>query len=150
MDRKILAVLCNKDVAGELQELSFGVGDSHQKGKTVGLIRCEGGQIVYKPRSLKVDAVLFDFIKELVENHSTLSTIRIPRVVALADHGWAEFVDHQHAIGDEELSKFYQGIGHWLAIMRLLGGCDFHAENMIAHRSSPVIVDCETLFTTKN
>ncbi|EQD26020.1 Lanthionine synthetase C family protein, partial [mine drainage metagenome] len=42
-----------------------------------------------------------------------------------------------------------QGIGHWLAIMRLLGGCDFHAENMIAHRSSPVIVDCETLFTPK-
>ena len=149
MDRKNLATLCNKDAVGELQELSFGAGDSHQSGKTVGLARCEGGRIVYKPRSLKVDAVLFDFIKELVENHSTLSTVRIPRVVALADHGWAEFVDHRYAIGDEELRKFYQGIGHWLAIMRLLGGCDFHAENMIAHRSSPVIVDCETLFTPK-
>jgi lantibiotic modifying enzyme len=38
---------------------------------------------------------------------------------------------------------------HWLAVMRLLGGSDLHAENLIAQGGSPVVVDCETLFTPK-
>lgn len=75
------------------------------------------------------------------------STIRVPRVWSHDNHSWAEFIDHRHALGNDELRAFYRGIGHWLAIMRLLGGSDLHAENLIAHGGSPVIVDCETLFT---
>src|SRR5260370_17510865 len=58
-------------------------------------------------------------------------------------------MEHCYAAGDEELLTFYRGIGEWLAIMRLLGGSDLHAENMIAHRGSPVLIDCETVFTPK-
>lgn len=46
----------------------------------------------------------------------------------------------------EELGAFYRGMGHWLALMRLLGGNDLHAENLIAAGPHPVVVDCESLF----
>jgi len=46
-----------------------------------------------------------------------------------------------------ELRAFYRGLGQWLAVMRLLGGSDLHAENLIAAGPVPVVVDCETLFT---
>ena len=73
----------------------------------------------------------------------------MPEAVGFDEHGWVEFVEHRYASGPEELRDFYRGIGHWLALMRLLGGSDLHAENVIAHGKSPVIVDCETLFTPK-
>lgn len=130
-----------------LQSLRAGAGDSHSNGRTVIILRGEGGaRLVYKPRSVDVDAVLNDFVARVVDANDGSSTIRVPRVIARQDHGWAEFVPHVYA-DKTELPLFYRGIGHWLALMRLLGGSDLHAENLIAHGASPVVVDCETLFT---
>ena len=56
---------------------------------------------------------------------------------------------HRFAAGNEELLSFYRGIGQLLALMRLFSGSDLHAENVIAHGGSPVVVDCEILFTPK-
>jgi type 2 lantibiotic biosynthesis protein LanM len=148
MDRPRLAPLCGK-YPGELQELKFGAGDSHRNGQTVAIVRSEAGRIVYKPRSLAIDIALRRFIAELAKDHGSPMTIRVPEAVGFDDHGWVEFVEHRYVSGPEELRDFYQGIGHWLAIMRLLGGSDLHAENLIAHGPSPVVVDCETLFTPK-
>jgi len=147
-DRASLSCLCGGE-PGQLLEVSFGAGDSHRSGQTVAVLRCEAGRMVYKPRSLAVDATLARFIEGLADDHSTPLTIRVPRVVDREDHGWTEFVGHRHAADDDELLGFYRGIGHWLAIMRLLGGSDLHAENLIAHGASPVVIDCETLFTPK-
>jgi type 2 lantibiotic biosynthesis protein LanM len=146
LDRHRLSGLCGRE-PGELQELKFGAGDSHRSGQTVAILRSEAGQMVYKPRSLAVDLALRRFIAELGEDHCGPLTIRVPEAVGSDEHGWVEFIPHRYASGPEELRDFYRGIGHWLAIMRLLGGRDLHAENVIAHGASPVIVDCETLFT---
>lgn len=146
LDRHRLAGLCGGD-PGELQELKFGAGDSHRGGETVAILRCENGQMVYKPRSLAIDNTLRRFISELAADHSGPLEIRVPDGVGFDEHGWVEFITHRYASGPEELQEFYRGMGHWLAIMRLLGGRDLHAENVIAHGKSPVVVDCETLFT---
>jgi type 2 lantibiotic biosynthesis protein LanM len=148
VDRASLGALCGA-APGELRSLGFGAGDSHCGGMTVALLQCEGGRLVYKPRSLAIDLALRQFVTELAEYHGGTLSIRVPSVVLREAHGWAEFIPHRHASGREELLDFYRGIGHWLAIMRLLGGSDLHAENLIAHGGSPVIVDCETLFTPK-
>jgi class II lanthipeptide synthase len=147
-DRSRLAALCGSD-PGELEELSFGAGDSHRGGFTVALLNSEGGRIVYKPRSVAVDSALSSFIAELANNHGRPLSIRIPKAVDCGEHGWAEFITHRYAAGDEELRSFYRGIGQLLAIMRLLRGSDLHAENLIAQGGSPAVVDCETLFTPK-
>ena len=146
-DRKALSAF-GLNAADELVEVSFGAGDSHRGGQTVALVRCTGGRVTYKPRSVAVDAALADFIAELEEGVGSLS-IRVPKVLVRDDYGWAEFVEHQYAADDAELRGFYRGIGHWLAVMRLLAGGDLHTENLIAHGPSPVVIDCETLFTAK-
>lgn len=131
---------------GALTAVSFGAGDTHQGGKTVALVETTGGRFAYKPRSLAIDDALAAFVAWLVPRLPTASAIRVPRVLDRGDHGWAEFVPHRYALNDDELGRFYRGIGHWLAIMRLLAGNDLHAENLIAAGPSPVVVDCETLF----
>ncbi len=133
----------------ELNELSFGAGDSHRGGATVAIARGEGWRVVYKPRSLAIDEALRGFVAGLAEDHGSALSVRIPEIVDHGDYGWAEFVAHRFAAGDEDLLSFYRGIGHLLALMRLLSGTDLHAENVIAHGGNPVVVDCETLFTPK-
>lgn len=147
-DRHRLEGLCAGDPS-ELNELSFGAGDSHRDGSTVAIVRGEGWRVVYKPRSLAIDGALRGFVAELADDHGSAVSIRVPEVMDCGDYGWAEFVTHRFAAGNEELLSFYRGIGHLLALMRLLSGSDLHAENVIAQGGSPVVVDCETLFTPK-
>jgi type 2 lantibiotic biosynthesis protein LanM len=130
---------------GSLSSVSFGVGDTHQGGKTVAILQGQGGKLVYKPRSMAIDVALHAFVEWLAPRLEG-SAIRVPRAIDCGSHGWAEFVEHRHAQDDAQLRTFYRGVGHWLGVMRLLGGNDLHAENLIAHGGSPVVVDCETMF----
>ncbi|AEI66695.1 type 2 lanthipeptide synthetase LanM family protein [Corallococcus macrosporus] len=148
-DRRALGGLCQGRAVGALTGLSFGAGDSHRGGQTVALLQCGSERLVYKPRSVAIDAALRRFLTELKARHDGPMTIRVPEVVERGTHGWAEFIPHQYAEGAEALQGFYRGIGHWLAVMRLLGGSDLHSENVIAHGDAPVVVDCETLFTPR-
>ena len=147
-DRRRLEDLCTSDL-GDLHELSFGAGDSHRSGSTVAIVRGDGWRVVYKPRSLAIDSALRGFVYELAGDHGSALNVRVPEVIDCGDYGWAEFVTHRFAAGNEELRGFYNGIGHLLALMRLLSGIDLHAENIIAEGRTPVVVDCETLFTPK-
>lgn len=147
-DRSRVRALC-ADEPGELRSLRFGAGDSHCGGLSVAVVECAGGALLYKPRSLAVDAALRGFLDALAHEHGAAMPIRVPRVVDRGEYGWSEFVAHRHADGEDELRSFYLGIGHWLAVMRAVGGTDLHAENLIAHGGHPVVIDCETLFTPK-
>jgi type 2 lantibiotic biosynthesis protein LanM len=147
-DRKELDALAGLSL-GPLQTLSLGAGDSHDGGKTVAVLVFEAGRVVYKPRSVLVDQRLAECVDELAALHPGGTLMRVPRVLERGDHGWAEFIEHRHAQGPDELRSFYLGVGHWLALMRLLSGSDLHAENLIAHGPQPVVVDCETLFTPR-
>src|ERR1700752_1478709 len=147
-DRSLLKRLCAEG-PGELQEVSFEAGDSHRGGATVAIVRGEGWRVVYKPRSLAIDSALRGFVAELSSDHSSAVNVRVPEAMDRGDYGWIQFVAHRFAAGNEALRDFYRGIGHLLALMRLLSGSDLHAENVIAQGGSPVVVDCETLFTPK-
>lgn len=134
---------------GRLLRLELAKGDSHNGGAGVALLRLEGGTVVYKPRPLNTDRALAGFLAQVLADVPDLppeARVRVPAVVDAGDHGWSEFIAHRHASGEPELQRFYRNMGHWLAIMRLLGGTDFHGENVIAQGGLPIIVDCETLF----
>lgn len=145
-DRNTLTTLL-LTAPGVLLELAFGAGDSHCGGQNVALVRCTGGQLVYKPRSVAIDLALATFVGMLAEALPT--SMRVPRAIDHGAYGWVEFVAHQHAGTPAGQQDFYRGIGHWLAVMRLLAGTDLHAGNLIAHGSSPTVIDCETLFTPR-
>ncbi len=147
-DRRDLAALVGTDV-GELHAVEPGAGDSHQGGQSVTIVHTDVGPLVYKPRSVEVDRALAGLLAAVLPDSPT--RIRVPAVLARRDssgaYGWAEHVAHRHCADEAELSTFYRNLGHWLAVMRLLGGGDLHAENLIAAGPVPVVVDCETLFT---
>ena len=145
-DRDALRVLPGCP-SGELAEVSFGAGDSHRGGQSVCVLGFTAGTVVYKPRPVQVDAVLAGVLREILAGVPAQARIRVPAVVPRGDYGWAEHVSHRYCKNPAELSAFYRGIGHWLAVMQLLGGTDLHAENVIACGPVPVVVDCETLFT---
>jgi type 2 lantibiotic biosynthesis protein LanM len=145
-DRAALAGLASPD-PGELIEVSFDAGDSHRGGQTVVLVRCAGARLVYKPRSLGVDRALAELLPRVLPDEP--DPIRVPTALTMAGYGWAEHIEHRYCADDGELRRFYRNLGHWLALVQLLGGTDLHQENLIAAGPVPVVVDCETLFTPR-
>lgn len=145
-DRKRIAVMLQSETV-TLTAISLGEGDTHNGGRTVCIAKTDIGKIVYKPRSLGVDIALADFLQWLKVQMDDPLYVAVPQVIDRCDYGWAQFVSHDYAADDMECGQFYCGIGQILALMRLMGGTDLHAENLIAHRGTPVLVDCETLFT---
>jgi type 2 lantibiotic biosynthesis protein LanM len=130
----------------ELLEVAFGLGDSHRGGRTVALLGTSSGVVVYKPRSLEIDRQLGRLLGVLLEPVAAEHPIRVPRVVSRAGYGWAEHIEHRYCTSTEELDTYYTGLGHWLAVAKLLDATDLHAENLIAHGPTPIVIDCEALF----
>lgn len=142
-DRGALAALLGRP-AGRLTALHLGQGDLHDGGQTVARVTFEGGDVMYKPRSLRIDAALDTFLAHVFRGDAR--RIRVPAVIDRGAYGWAAFVAHRHCDGEAELDRFYRGLGHWLGVLRLVGGTDIHHENLIAAGPVPVVIDVESLF----
>ncbi|TCV95971.1 type 2 lantibiotic biosynthesis protein LanM [Luteibacter rhizovicinus] len=142
-DRDDLSAFIGNPV-GELLSVDLGEGDVHDGGQTVARVKFTGGTVMYKPRSLRIDAALEGFLDRLLFDQP--DHIQVPAVLDRGDYGWTRYVEHTYCVDDIELAAFYRNIGHWLAVMRLLGGTDIHYENLIASGPIPFVVDVESLF----
>jgi type 2 lantibiotic biosynthesis protein LanM len=143
-DRAAVAALVGGRLP-ELRAIRLGLGDSHRGGRTVALLELDSGPVVYKPRSLAADRALATLLSAVVEPEP--GRIRVPEVIERSGYGWAEHVRHRYCDSNDQLADYYRRLGHWLAIARLLGATDLHAENLVACGPTPVVVDCETLFS---
>ncbi|WP_257451458.1 type 2 lanthipeptide synthetase LanM family protein [Archangium lipolyticum] len=144
-DREALGTLPGGP-GGELRAISLGAGDSHRGGHTVARLDFERGSVMYKPRDVQVDIALEAFLERVLADRPPQERIRVPKVLAREGYGWAEFVEHRYCEGEAEFICFYRNLGHWLAVMRLVGGTDLHSENLVAQGPVPVVVDVESLF----
>jgi type 2 lantibiotic biosynthesis protein LanM len=144
-DRPRLAELVGAD-PGPLIDVGREAGDSHHGGQTVLVLRFAGGSVVYKPRPLDVDVALAQLLGALQADVEPGDRIRVPAVLLADGYGWAAHVRHRFCADAAEETRFYRGIGEWLAVMQLVRGNDLHAENIVADGPIPVVVDCETLF----
>ena len=144
-DRPSLAALLGQP-AGRLLDIALGEGDLHAGGQSVARLTMEGGKTMYKPRSLRIDAALDAFLAVIFTDDP--QRIRVPAVLDRGKYGWATFASHRYCAGDGELQAFYRRMGHWLGVLRLLGGTDIHHENLIAVGPVPMVIDAESLFST--
>lgn len=126
-------------------EVSFGAGDTHNGGRTVGIFTVDGQRLVYKPRSAANDRVLteiLDLVRQDVDE--------VPRHVRYVDggsHSWHEFVvDNRAEIADWDAAM--RGLGILTAVLYVLQANDFHHENIMLVDGQPIAVDTETLFHT--
>ncbi|MGD2115069.1 MAG: type 2 lanthipeptide synthetase LanM, partial [Acidobacteriota bacterium] len=131
---------------GRLVEVTGGLSDPHHGGRTVLILRFDGGwKIVYKPRPLAVERAFQQLLAWLNEKgcDPPFATLE---VFDAGDHGWMEHVEPAACDSAEELGRYFQRQGANLAVLHLLDGTDVHHENLIAAGEHPVIVDLETLF----
>jgi type 2 lantibiotic biosynthesis protein LanM len=131
---------------GILTEMLSGVGDTHRGGRSVNIAKFSSGfQVVYKPNSLAVD-LHFQQLLEWLNQHSNLPAFRTLKVLNRKSYGWVEFVTSTGCKTSEEIYRFYQRQGAYLALLYAMEATDFHHENLIAAGEHPILVDLEALF----
>ncbi len=131
---------------GVLVEISGGAGDSHRNGRSVQIVKFSSGlQLVYKPRSLSVDAHFQELLEWLNErgDHPAFRTLKL---LDRNSHGWTEFISPRSCDSEEEVRRFYERQGAYLALLYALEATDFHCENLVAAGEHPMLFDLEALF----
>lgn len=132
--------------AGPLVRIESGLGDLHRGGRSVTMFAWSSGfRLVYKPRSLAVD-LHFQALLKWANAHGFSLPLRTLAIVDRGDHGWCEWVERESTRSRTSVEAFYRRLGGQLALLYALEGADFHAENIIAAGSHPVLIDLEGLF----
>lgn len=142
----IVADLFDGTDPGRLLTVAADLGDSHQHGRAVALVRFTGGQtVVYKPRSQALQCHFTDLVRWL---NDKIPWLELRPVAALArdGYGWLEFVSSRACTSVAEVDRFYRRQGALLALLYAVDATDIHYENLIAAGDQPVLVDVETLF----
>ncbi|MAJ45756.1 MAG: hypothetical protein CBC35_00335 [Planctomycetes bacterium TMED75] len=146
-DRSLLeAELNSGEALGELVELAFGSGDSHNGGRSVAICTFDGDRkIVYKPRDGSVDVIFSEVVDHLNDFMEPDLRLRVPRTLDRGNWCWAEFITSSPCAGKDELHMYHLRIGSLLAVIHMLQGNDFHLENVKAYGAFPVAIDLETV-----
>ena len=131
---------------GLVTAVSGGAGDAHRGGRTVHIVTFASGlKLVYKPRPLAVDNH-FQALLQWCNQRGVVHAFPIMKVLECGDHGWQEFIPTRPCQHEQEIARFYERVGGFLALFHLLEATDFHFENLIACGEHPYPVDLETLF----
>lgn len=144
--REIQRIFFAGEEIGNLVEVRSALSDPHDKGGTVCALKFRSGaHLIYKPKSLSLDAAFFRFLAWLNERGAPLSFI-CPKILDRGNYGWLATVDHLPCNNDEEIRRFYQRLGMFLGIAYVMNAVDFHHENIIACGEHPVPIDLETIY----
>lgn len=131
---------------GDLREVELGAGDTHADGRSVAILHfTSGSRVVYKPRTLAVDAQFQTLLRWLNAKGAT-PAFRTLTVLDQGAYGWVEFVTAAPCPSPAAVARFYQRQGGYLALLYSLSAADFHFENLIAAGEHPVLIDLEALF----
>lgn len=131
---------------GMLVQVNGSVGDRHRGGRSVLIAKFSSGfQVVYKPKSLTVDMHFQELLTWLNErgDHPPFRTLK---VLDRGSYGWVEFITAKGCTSSQEVWRFYERQGCYLALLYALEATDFHFENLIAAGEYPVLLDLEALF----
>jgi type 2 lantibiotic biosynthesis protein LanM len=131
---------------GPLVSIEGDAGDGHRGGRTVWILECSSGfKIVYKPKSMAVDAHFQELLDWLNERGFSAPFHPI-RVLDRGDYGWEEFVSPGRCSSRDEVARFYVRSGGYAALLYALAATDFHNENVLAMGEHPILIDLEALF----
>ncbi|KKO53255.1 type 2 lanthipeptide synthetase LanM family protein [Paenibacillus sp. DMB20] len=141
---RIVSQMPEVEQFGKLVQLHIGAGDTHD-GRSVTILEfATGHKLVYKPRSLQVDEAYYRILSWM--RPFGIPYMKTTKTIDCGSYGWTEFVEFSECISLDEVKQFYHNMGVHLAIMYMFNATDFHYENIIAHGSSPVVIDLESLF----
>ncbi len=143
---EVCAAFGTSSPTGPLVEVSCGAGDRHRCGRAVLIARFQSGlKVVYKPRSLAVEAHFQELLAWL-NGWGAEPALPLLKVIDRGGYGWVEYVEPRGCSSREEVARFYRRQGAYLALLYALHATDFHSENLIACGEYPILIDLEALF----
>lgn len=128
-----------------INKIEFSHGDSHNKGKSVAIIKTNEKKIVFKPHSLLPDQL---FYKILSLNKDDKLKFKPIKMYTHNDYGWMEYIHYKECNTENEVKNFYYKIGGLLANLYLFSTSDLHFENLMAHGDTPYILDFEAIISS--
>ena len=132
-----------QDVNLYIKNIEIGAGDLH-RGMSTAIVELSNDQkIIFKPTGATVSEALFSFL-DWINSYASLGHYKF-KFVDKQSYQWIEYVDYLGCNTEEELQTYYTRAGYLIAIVYLLDGFDYHCENLIAHGSTPVLIDHETI-----
>lgn len=146
-DKKSL--LLNKiiqDQSNYIVDIDIGAGDSHN-GASTSILKLDNSKVVFKPTNGLITNSYFNFLS-WVGKELDLGNYKYG-ILNKKQYHWQEFVLNENCKTEEEISLYYKRAGSLLSTLYLLNGTDFHAENIIAKGTSPVLIDHETVIQPK-
>ena len=131
---------------GLLEDIQCGVGDTHRQGRSVLRLTFQSKlQLLYKPRSLAID-VHFQHLLAWLNERGVRSSFQMMTLLDRGSYGWSECVHARSCETREEVARFFQRQGGYLALLYVFNAIDMHLENVIAAGEHPLLVDLEALF----
>lgn len=144
---EILVLPEGKGIVGRVARLVLGLSDPHDEGRTVVVVEfATGHRVVYKPRSLAIDAAYANLIAWWNRTVPGLP-LKSANVLAREGYGWAEFIEERSCASRAEVADYFRRQGAHTVLFNVLQGTDFHLENFIACGQFPVPIDLECLMS---
>lgn len=130
-----------------LNGVEIGVGDTHNRGKSVAILKFKSGaKIVYKPHSLRIDEC-YSTMLDWINQRGIKYLLSSPNVLNCETYGYHEFISYIPCKSSIEVEQFYYRLGALTALCYSCGATDYHSENIIASGAQPILIDLETIFT---
>src|SRR5260370_1730415 len=126
-------------------DLRSGLSDPHSGGRTVMLIRCRGGSIIYKPRCGHGEQEWFKFVRHL-NTKGLRPKLRAAKVLCRDGYCWMEEINYARCKDYAAARRFYERLGATIAAAYLLRAVDCHRDNLLASGEYPVLIDAESLW----
>jgi type 2 lantibiotic biosynthesis protein LanM len=127
----------------KIVDIDAGIGDGHNGEGTALIYLSDGTKLIYKPRNISITNSYNSFINWV--NNKLKTDLKIFKVLDCEEYGWLEFIVYEEVNSEKDLQEYYYKAGILLAITLLLGGKDYHHENVIASGKNPVLIDHETI-----
>lgn len=144
--KEIRRMFCAGEEPGQLVQVRMEAGDRHRGGRAVMIASFSSGfTLVYKPKPLAVDSH-FQQLLAWVNERASVDTFRLFKILDRGSYGWVEFISAKGCESTQEIERFYERQGSYLALLYTLEATDFHFENLIAAGEYPVLIDLESLF----
>jgi len=130
---------------GNICKIEFGLGDKHNQGESVTLFLFESGKkLIYIPRKRNFHTHFSDICNWL--DGSLNIGFKHPVNLLMDSHTWVEFIENTSCTKSDQLHKYYERTGVYLALLYAMDATDFHYENIIACGEYPVLIDMESFF----
>lgn len=134
---------------GQVVKLEMNISEPHNRGRGVVILHFSSGdRLVYKPRDLTIDQ-RWNELTSWMKLANAPYDLRSAKVWGAEGYGWVEYVDSVPCHNEGEVRAFFHRAGALLSLFHVLGGTDFHQENIVAHSCYPIPIDLETLLRPK-